>query len=224
MTDARTIIDGIGGVVAAGATVALSPLLAPWYRTWGATQDEARRGLPGDDLAPRPRSEITCAVTIRAPAGQVWPWLVQIGCRRGGWYSYDLLDNGGQPSAGRILPEHQHLAAGDQVLLTPKGPLAMPVVAIEPERALVLGGTLNTGTGQGVAPGEALPEAYYTGINAFVLEHAGENETRLIFRQRLDWSRSRANTLMYRVFLEPISFVMARRMLKGIKGRAEAKG
>jgi hypothetical protein len=218
----RTIVDGTGGVLAIGATVVLSPLLAPWYRKWGTAGDEAQRGLPGDELAPRPRSEITCAIEIRAAAGRAWPWLVQLGCRRGGWYSYDLLDNGGLPSAERILPEHQHLAVGDEVLLTPDGRLAMPVVALEAEKALVLGGTLNTGTGQGVKPGDPLPEAYYTGINAFVLAPSGENSTRLIFRQRLDWNPSRTNTLMYRVFLEPISFVMARRMLKGIKRRAEA--
>ena len=223
MADLQTIMDGLGGALAVGGTVVLSPLLAPWYRKWGATAEEARRRMPGDELALQPRSEITCAVTIRAPAAQVWPWLVQIGCRRAGWYSYDLLDNGGQPSADRILAEHQHLAVGDEVLLTPKGPLAMPVAAVEPERTLVLGGTMNTGTGEAVAPGEPLPEAYYTGINAFLLEGAGEGTTRLLFRQRLDWNRSRANTLMYRGFLEPISFVMARRMLKGIKHRAETR-
>ena len=220
MTDTRTIVEGLGGVLAIAGTVLLSPLLTARYRKWGATAEETQRRLPGDELAPQPRSEITCGVTIQATPSQVWPWLVQIGCQRAGWYSYDLLDNGGRPSADRLLPEHQHLAVGDEVLLTPKGPLAMPVAALEPEKALVLGGTINTVTGEGVAPGDPLPEAYYTGINAFVLEPAGQGATRLLFRQRLDWNRSRANTLIYRVFLEPISFVMARRMLKGIERRA----
>ncbi|MEJ2211735.1 MAG: hypothetical protein P8129_22240, partial [Anaerolineae bacterium] len=135
----RTIVEGLGGALTVAGTIVLSPLLAPWYRKWGATAEETQRRLPGDELAPQPRSEITCAVTIQAPVGEVWPWLVQIGCRRAGWYSYDLLDNGGRPSADRILPEHQHLAVGDEVLLTPKGPLAMPVAALEPVKALVLG-------------------------------------------------------------------------------------
>ena len=223
MTNMQTVVEGLGGALAVAGTVALSPLLAPRYRKWGATVEEAQRRLPGDDLAPHPRSEITCAVTIRAPVAQVWPWLVQIGCQRAGWYSYDLLDNGGQPSAGCILPEHQHLAVGDEILLTLKGPLAMPVAALETEKALVLGGTMNTGTGEGVEPGGPLPEAYYTGTNAFVLEPAGEGATRLLVRQRLDWNPSRLNTLSYRGFLEPISFVMARKMLKGIKRRASAR-
>jgi hypothetical protein len=223
VTTMRTIVDGLGGVLAVAGTVVLSPLLAPWYRHWGATEEETGCRLPGDELAPHPRSEITCAITVQAPAEQVWPWLVQLGCQRAGWYSYDLLDNSGQPSANRILPEYQHLAVGDEVLLTPKGPLAMPVAALEPEKALVLGGTLNTRTGEGVVPGDPLPEAYYTGINAFVLELAGAKATRMLFRQRLDWSPALANTLIYRVFLEPISFVMGRKMLKGIKRRAETR-
>lgn len=223
MTKIRTIIDGLGGVLTIAGTVILSPLLALWYRKWGASETETQRRLPGDEVAPHPRSEITCAVTIQAPVGRVWPWLVQIGCQRAGWYSYDLLDNGGQPSADRILPEHQDLAVGDQVLLTPKGPLAMPVVALAPEKALILGGTMNTRTGEGVTPGDPLPEAYYSGINAFVLEPAGAKATRLLFRQRLDWNPALANTLIYRVFLEPISFVMGRKMLKGIKRRAETR-
>jgi len=219
----RTIVDGLGGILAIAGTVVLSPVLAPWYRKWGATAEEAQRALPGDELVLHPRSQITCALTVQAPLKGVWPWLVQLGCQRAGWYSYDLLDNGGQPSADRILPEHQHLVVGDNVLLTPKGPLAMPVVVLEPETALILGGTLDTRAGVGVSPGDPLPEAYYTGINAFVLEQAGAKATRLIFRQRLDWSPALANMLMYRVFLEPTSFVMARRMLKGIKHRAEAR-
>ena len=223
MKDLRTIVDGLGGILAIAGTVVLSPLLAPWYRKWGAAQEEVQRSLPGDELAPHLRSELTCAMTIQAPSAQVWPWLAQIGCQRAGWYSYDLLDNGGQPSADRILPEHQHLTVGDEVLLTPKGPLAMPVAAMEPGKVLILGGTLDSGAGEGVDPGDPLPEAYYTGINAFVLEPLGDKATRLIFRQRLDWSPALANTLMYRVFLEPISFVMARRMLQGIRRRAETQ-
>jgi hypothetical protein len=221
MMNIRTIVEGLGGVLAIAGTVVLSPVLASWYRRWGTTEAEAVDGLYGDELVPHPRSQVTCAIMVRAPAERVWPWLVQIGCQRAGWYSYDLLDNGGLPSADRVLAEHQSLSVGDSVQLMPDGRLGMPVVTLVPDKALVLGGTLNTATGEGVHPGEALPEAYYAGINAFVLEPAGATATRLIFRQRLDWSPSRANTMMYRVFLEPISFVMARRMLKGIKRRAE---
>ena len=218
--DSGTILEGLAGIVAIAGTIGMSPLLARWYRTWGASPEEAQRALPGDDLVPNPRSNMTCAVTVRAPVPRLWPWLVQLGCQRAGWYSYDLLDNGGVRSAEQILPEHQHLAVGDEILLTPDGRLGMPVASLEPEKSFVLGGTLNTKTGEGVNPGEPLPEAYYSGINVFVLEPAGQG-TRLIFRQRLGWNPGFANTLMYRLFLEPISFVMARKMLMGIRHRAE---
>ena len=222
MPNVRIFAEGIAGVARIGGTILLSPLLRPWYRRWGAAPGEAQASLPGDALVPRPKSELTCAITVETPVERVWPWLAQLGCRRGGWYSYDLLDNGGLPSADRILPEHQRLAAGDKVLLTPDGKLGYPVVALEPGRSLVLGGTLNTRTGEGVKPDEPLPEAYYSGINIFVLNPAGARSTRLVFRQRLDWNPSLANTLMYLAFLEPISFVMSRKMLQGIKRRAEA--
>jgi proline iminopeptidase len=221
MAHLKTIAEGIGGAAIIAGTIILSPLLRAWYSKWGATAEEAQAGLAGDKLVPQPKSVITCAVTIATPAARVWPWLAQLGCRRGGWYSFDLLDNGGQPSADRILSEHQRLAVGDKVLLTPDGKLGYPVIALEAKKSLVLGGTLNTRTGEGVAPGAPLPPAYYSGINVFVLKPAGNGRTRLIFRQRLGWNPGFANTLMYRVFLEPISFVMARRMLNGIKQRAE---
>jgi proline iminopeptidase len=216
------LLDGIVGIAAIGATVLFSPLLRPWYVRWGATKAEASRRLAGDDLVPRPKSQITCARSISTSVEGVWPWLVQLGCQRAGWYSYDLLDNGGVPSAARILPEHQQLAPGNTVLLTPDGRLGYPVVVVEAEAILVLGGMLDTRTGGAIDPSDPLPEAYFGGSNVFVLEGIDDGSTRLIFRQRLDWNPTFANRLIYRVFLEPIAFVMARKMIKGIQHRAEA--
>lgn len=222
MMNVRTLLDGILGIATVGATVLLSPLLRPWYVRWGATKEEACRRLVGDDLVPGPKSQITCARTIATSVEEVWPWLVQIGCQRAGWYSYDLLDNGGVPSADRILSEHQHLVPGDTVLLTPDGRLGYPVVVVEAGAVLVLGGMLDTRTGEAIDSGDPLPEAYFGGSNVFVLEGIDDASTRLIFRQRLDWNPTLANKLIYRVFLEPIAFVMARKMIKGIRQRAEA--
>lgn len=218
----RVIGEGIAGVAAVASTILLLPVTRPWYRKWGATDEEAQRSLPGDEFVPHPRSEFTCAITIRAPAAQVWPWLVQIGCRRAGWYSYDLLDNGGVPSAERIMAEYQHLEVGDEVLLTPDGKMSYPVAMIEPGRALVLSGTMNTRTGEQVDPNDPDLENYFGGANIFFVYELDERTTRLIIRQRLGWSPSLLMTLIYRVFLEPISFVMARKTLLGIKQRAEA--
>jgi hypothetical protein len=218
----RVIGEGIAGAVTIASTILLLPVTRLWYREWGATDDEARRPLPGDELVPDPRSEFTCAITIQAPAAQVWPWLVQIGCQRAGWYSYDLLDNQGVPSAEQIMAEHQRLDVGDQVLLTPDGKMGYPVAIIEPGRALVLSGSMDTRTGEQVDPNDPNLENYFGGANIFVLYEPDERTTRLIIRQRLGWSPSLPMTLIFRVFLEPISFVMARKTLLGIRRRAEA--
>jgi hypothetical protein len=218
----RVIGEGIAGVAAVASTILLLPVTRLWYRRWGATDDEVQRSLPGDELVPHPKSEIICAITIQAPAAQVWPWLMQIGCRRAGWYSYDLLDNGGVPSAERIIAEYQHLEVGDEVLATPDGKLGFPVATIEPGRALVLGGTMDTRTGEQADPNDPNLEVYFSGANIFFVCELDERATRLIFRMRLDWNPSLLNTLIYRVFLEPISFVMARKTLLGVKQRAEA--
>lgn len=219
MADKALYLDGLAGVARIAGTVLFSPLLRPWYRRWGATPEEARRALPGDALVPQPKSEIALAISIPAPPERVWPWFVQLGCGRGGWYSYDMLDNAGRPSAERILPEHQQIQVGDEIWATPDGKLKYPVVEVRPGQALVLGGTLDTSTAQEVEPAAPRPAAYFSGVLAWVLEPLEVNRTRLIFRQRTDWNPSFVNALMYRVFLEPIAFVMGRRMLLGIERR-----
>lgn len=213
--------EGIVGAIAIGVTVLLSPLLRRWYRRWGAMPDETQRALPGDAITPRPRSDMTCAIAIQAAPAQVWPWLAQIGCGRAGWYSYDLLDNGGMESARRILPEHQNLTPGDTVSATPDRRVKYPVAAIEPGHYLILGGTLNTQTGQAADLADPHLTAYFSGSNLFYLAESAPGTTRLIYRLRLSWNPTFLNTLAYRVFLEPISFIMARKMLLGIRERVE---
>ena len=92
--------------------------IQPWQHRWGATDAEVRRAMPGDDLLPDAAST-TRAIAIAAPPEQVWPWLVQLGYGRAGWYSYDWIDNDGRPSADRILPELQQLRVGDRILMLP---------------------------------------------------------------------------------------------------------
>lgn len=215
-------MEGIFGAAAIAVTVILSPLVRPWYRKWGANVEEIQRSLPGSELVPNARTEITCAISIQAPAAQVWPWIVQIGCQRAGWYSYDLLDNGGVPSAEQIVEEYQRLEVGDEVPFTFDGRMGFPVAAINPQNFLVLGGTMNTSTGESADLDEPLPEKYFSGAIIFFLTEIDEGKSRLIYRMPLGWSHKWLNRLMYRGFLEPISFVMARKTLLGIKQRAEA--
>ena len=95
--------------------------------------------LLGDDLIPHPQAQATMSRLIEAPAIQVWPWLVQMGCRRGGWYSYDRLDNGGVPSARMVLPELQDIKVGDFFPATPKDKGGFAVLKVGPGKGLVLG-------------------------------------------------------------------------------------
>jgi hypothetical protein len=103
-------------VAGAGLLAAYARLVRPWALRWGATAEEAARPLPGDGLVAKADYVATRAITIDAPPHQVWPWLVQIGSGRAGWYTYDRLDNAGVPSAIEIVPDFQHLQVGDVVM------------------------------------------------------------------------------------------------------------
>jgi hypothetical protein len=94
----------IGMLGAVVVLVGYRLLLQPWQHRWGASDEEVCRAMPGDDLVPGAASTTTRAITVAAPPAEVWPWLVQLGYGRGGWYSYDWIDNDGRASADRILP------------------------------------------------------------------------------------------------------------------------
>lgn len=213
-------LGAIAGLAGAGAYVSF---IRPWMLSWGATGEEASRYLPGDELLPRPKIRATHAVDIRASPGEVWPWLVQIGQGRGGFYSYDWIENLmglDIHTADRILPEHQDLEVGAVIPLAPGG-FGVPVAVLEPEKALVLHGdsrTAKPGEGPELKPGQYLAVTW-----GFYLEPQEPGTTRLIERWQSDWNPSPMNTVFYRVFLEPGAFLMERKMLLGIKERAERR-
>jgi hypothetical protein len=199
------------GVTAIASAVAVYILLGrPRQLRWGATDREYGEPLPGDDLIADPELAATRAITIRAPASQVWPWIVQLGQGRGGFYSYDFLENliGCHiHSAGRIVPEWQDLKPGDQVKLAPQAGLA--VAHLEPGRSVVLRG--------GVPMGNTAPPYDFTW--AFVLKDEPDGTTRLLVRERYAYMRPWA-----RLLVEPaaaVSFIMSQKMLRGIRDRAE---
>jgi hypothetical protein len=185
--------------------------------------------LPGDDLVPNAKMEATHAITVRASTADVWPWLVQIGQKRGGWYSYDWLHRlmgiagsaeHGRRSAEHIIPELQDLAVGDVVEIAPD--VGYNVVTMRPQRALVLYVVVDAGSGRPLDPGEEMPARYLTSSWCWFLDGTGEGTTRLIVRIRIDHNPSLMNALMIRGVIEPGSFVMERRTLLGIKRRAES--
>ena len=218
----KVYLEGLVGAAAIATTVILSPILRRWYSSWGAADDESQRAVPGDMLVPHPKSQLTMAVSVQAPADEIWPWFVQLGCQRAGWYSYDLLDNGGIPSAERIIPEYQQLEVGDVVKAMPKGDFGFPVAIVEPNRQLTLAGTTNTETGEQADLDDPDLDAYFSGNQTFLLDENDERNTRLIFRMRIDWSPSLISNIAYKGVVEPLSFVMARKTLLNIKQRAEA--
>ena len=122
-----------------GAVVAYMRFLRPWQLRWGATDAEVGRTMPGDEDVPHPTFNATRAVSVAATPEQIWPWLVQIGLGRAGWYSYDWLDNLGRHSAERILPEFQHLTIGDVIPLSPDGKQGQRVKAFEPNNWMLWG-------------------------------------------------------------------------------------
>jgi hypothetical protein len=184
-----------------------APLYRRWHLTWGATPGEIAAALPGDAFLPRAQYRSTRAIAIDAPPDSVWPWLVQVGCLRAGFYSNDLLDNLGHPSATTIQPELQDLHAGNWVPMspaaTPTDRTAFTVHSFD-ENAWLLW---------------AKPDSTW----AWRLTPAGGGGTRLVTRIRAvyDWQRP-LTALFGVVLLEFGDFAMLRRMLRGIKNRAES--
>ncbi len=195
------------GLAAGGAAAfALYRLvIRPWHLRWGATDEEAHRSMPGDDLVPNPDIAFTRAITISAPPQAVWPWLAQMGYRRAGWYSYDRFDNDGI-HVHRIIPELQTLNVGDVMLTGPEG--GFRVEAIDPGRMLVL-------KIDRASVGQDLDMSC-----VITLDPAGEQHTRLLLRLRGKFN-GLVEKLWGRVLFDAGDFVMMRKMLLGIKERAE---
>jgi hypothetical protein len=189
-------------------------------RTWGTTSSERTRALLGDELVPRPAIITDHAVDIAVPAHRIWPWLLQMGWHRGGWYTHRWVDRllfpANAPSAEAFLPEFQQLALGD---LVPDGPpetgCFFTVERLEPHRALVLLSHTHLPPQLLHRPGVKLDFSW-----AFVLEPLPGGRTRFHFRSRIT-ARPWWLLLSYRLVLVPADFVMARSMCRGLKRRAE---
>lgn len=199
------------GVSTIGVAAAVYILFArPRQLRWGASARECEASLPGDDLIVSPDLTATRAITVRTPAGRVWPWIAQLGQGRGGFYSYDFLENLACcdiHSADRIVPEWQDIKIGDQIKLAPA--VGLEVIAVEPGRSLVLRG----GVPMGNTP------APYDFTWAWVLRDEPGGTTRLLVRERYACTRPSARFLVEPV--EAVSFVMSQKMLRGIRDRAE---
>jgi hypothetical protein len=193
-------------------------VVRPWYLTWGASADERMRLLPGDDIVPGTASQQTRAITIEAPAAAIWPWLAQTGQDRGGFYSFDLLENlvgCEMPTTDVLRAEAQRWTVGDKLWMYPPdkaGGMGFATLRVyEPGRAMGFG-TRIVGT-----PLEA-PE---NGSWSFILEPIDPDTTRLLIRGRGEPRRSLLGTAFDAGVFEPIHFMMERRMMIGLKQLAE---
>jgi uncharacterized protein YndB with AHSA1/START domain len=206
-------------MLGAAAIAVYEQVVRPWHVRWGATDHEVETDLLGDDLVAEPARQCTRAITIAAPPERVWPWLVQIGADRGGFYSYDWLENLfglGIHSADRIVPEWQQLDKGDLVFANASGRGFWYVMEVEPCEALVL---------QVADPAEGRPvrrtEAPWWEFSwTFALRDAPDATTRLLVRERVAFGSTPVRLAM--APFGPVSFLMTRRMMLGIKARAEA--
>ncbi len=172
----------------------------PWALTWGSTVEEIARPMPGDEVLERPTFSATRAVTIDATPEEIWPWIVQIGYRRAGFYSYDALDNDGIPSAERILPEYQRLEVGDTIPLSASAEVR--VTELEAPSSMVL-----------------VFEVEGTWSNAtwvWCLYPEDASHTRLVTRLRAN-----PTGVTSRIFLDLGEIIMMRKCMLGIKRRAE---
>ena len=178
-------------------------VIRPWQLRWGATDEEVIRQLPGDDIVKRPHFKATRAVTIQAPPVEVWPWLLQIGSARGGWYSLDWLDNGGQPSSWEILPAFQKIEEDYFVPFTPDQKNGMWVKEFSEFTHIIWWDK------QGKASW------------GWYLEELANHQTRLITRLRTTYN-FRFPWLFYYFIYDFGDIVMMRKCLLGIKTRAES--
>ena len=198
----RTVAQG-AEVLAAVPLLLTAPLYRRWHLRWGATPAEAHARMPGDGLVPVSHFTATRAITIDAPPGDVWPWLVQVGFGRAGFYSYDLLDNLGRPSAVEIMPQWQQARVGDVA-----APMANPPA---PNTSFLVAAA---------QPGACLVWAKPDSTWVWTLTPLASGRTRLVTRLKQRYRPTPSGVLTI-VLAEFGDFAMMRKMLLGLKHRAE---
>ncbi len=202
---ARELLGELRDVAVAIPLAVAAPALRRWHTRWGADDDEVATPMPGDELVPRCQVSWTRAITIDAPPEEVWPWLAQAGFGKAGFYSNDLLDNAAHASASRMLPGFQRIRVGDWVPMFSRvdNSTAFKVQGFQTGRFLVW----------------AKPDSTW----AWTLTPLPGGRTRLVTRIRQRYDRDApAGAVLTFVLMEFADFPMMRRMLKGIKARAES--
>ena len=207
---------------AAGSFAVYASVLRPRIQWLGTTEQERTATYPGDDLLPGARRYGAMATTIAAPPECVWPWLVQMGCDRAGFYSFDRLDNGGRPSADHINPQWQHLQPGDRIASAPDAGRWFDVALLEPERTLVLRASLTVPAAHNLDPADELPRAFSDSTWGFFLRPTAEGHTRLVVTGK---ARGKPHALIAVgnwLLWDPAHWVMQLKQFAGLRRRSES--
>ena len=214
-----------GGLLAALGYFAV---IRPWYLNWGSKGFENDITLPGDELMATPKVIVNRSIQINASPEKVWPWLVQIGYQRAGWYSYDSLENAvgvaefmDGHSSTRIIPELQDLQVGDSIPAAPAPYLKFDVVQMKKPEAIVLHAIINPISGKNLDVENFNSSVWLRQIWTFYLAETYDCKSHLIFRSRVDYGPKLIMNPFNWFLVEPAHFVMEQKMLKGIKLRAE---
>jgi hypothetical protein len=218
--------ENISGAIRIGLAL-MTPFLRGWRIRHGVTHEEFNSNLPGDNIVAAPKWQYLHGITVNAPAHAIWPWIAQIGQGRGGFYSYQRLENLAGckiVNADKILHEFQNIAVGDGIKLHPDGP-PLEVAIVEPGRALVLNACADMRTGEKFNPAlpGPRPENYVNITWALIIQEIDAGHCRLFSRDRVDHGTGRLTRFSNGpLLIEPISYAMDTKMLKVIKARVEA--
>ena len=214
-------IEGVGIIILCYLTFFLGGIRS----RWGMSRSEAAQTFPVDELVPEPKSAFTHGVIIQAPARDVWPWIAQIGQGKGGFYSYEALENiNGLKiyNSDRILPQFQNPKVGESVSFGPKD--AYPIVYCEHGKGIAIENWYDFKTKTTYDPENYSPCKMLHLTWLWYIEALDEKTSRFISRNRVTYSSSFKTNFIFRVLLEPIVFAMDRKMCRGIKRRAEQLG
>lgn len=178
-------------------------IFRPWQLRWGATSEEVRRAMPGDDIVEAPSFDATRSVTIKASPSDIYPWIAQMGLNRAGWYSYDLLDNLGRKSVEEILPAFQNAQVGTLIPMSPDNNYGMWIKDFERNKWMLWWDKKGDAT-------------WVWGIYP-----AGKSHSRLVTRVRLEYKWV-SYEIFFNILIEFFDILMMRKCMRGIKRRAES--
>ena len=208
------VLAALEGVVLIVWNLVATPLIGKRRLRWGTVGTETTDSLPGDELVPEPKWSYTLGVPIAAPPNEVWPWIAQLGPGRGGFYTYQTLENMAGcriTNTTEILPDHQHPAVGEGICLYQDAP-PLRIEIVDPPNALVLFGSPADIGAEGVSTWQ------------FVVNPGPDGGSRLLTRGRYDHTQDWKSRLAFGRFpLEAITFVMSRKMMLEIKRLAERR-